>query len=106
MTVLIMTETKNNSNNIQAEVIQCCICMNNDSNCKTECNHSFCKVCIMKWYKKSKTCPVCRQPMHIFIINRTPEICMKAIKCNDYALQYISNEHQTEALCRIALGLQ
>jgi len=27
---------------------------------KLECNHIFCEDCIEEWFKREKTCPICR----------------------------------------------
>jgi hypothetical protein len=40
----------------------CAICLNPFNKPKiTLCEHIFCEYCIGLWYKKSKTCPMCRQ---------------------------------------------
>ena len=42
----------------------CCICLDNEminGKCITNCNHSFCKVCLEEWLKTNHfTCPICR----------------------------------------------
>ena len=41
------------------------ICQNNK--CITQCNHSFCKQCLDKWFDKGKnTCPMCRSQLQYF----------------------------------------
>lgn len=67
--------TSNNSENIienieknitcieKSEIeYECSICLNNitEDIAKTECEHYFCKSCIIKWLKKNNTCPNCR----------------------------------------------
>jgi hypothetical protein len=42
---------------------ECAICLDEikqDNTCTTSCNHSFCLSCLLKSYKKNKTCPLCR----------------------------------------------
>lgn len=42
--------------------IECSICFSKlNEEYKTECNHIFCTVCIIEWYKKQKNCPLCRR---------------------------------------------
>ena len=67
----------------------CCICEVNKINFKTLCNHSFCSVCIIKWIIKSKTCPICRTPINVWVINIPVTITWKMIFllfliCNHY----------------------
>ena len=41
----------------------CSICLNeieNNDEYKTNCNHTFHKKCIDKWFQKSHRCPLCR----------------------------------------------
>ena len=42
----------------------CCICLDNEminGKCITNCNHSFCKVCLEECLKTNHfTCPICR----------------------------------------------
>lgn len=42
---------------------ECCICYGNleDPVLLQLCNHVFCGKCILEWYKKQKTCPLCRE---------------------------------------------
>ena len=41
----------------------CCICYEY-CEIETQCNHSFCKKCILTWTNKNKNmCPYCRQSM-------------------------------------------
>ena len=39
---------------------ECSICQENISDIVTQCNHFYCKYCIIKWILKSKNCPYCR----------------------------------------------
>ena len=49
------------SGNISVEKIELCsICMNENSNCITNCNHQYCYNCINQWYVLKPSCPVCR----------------------------------------------
>ncbi len=43
--------------------MECIICMSDEpkSYQKLECKHSFHKQCILKWSRRSNTCPVCRR---------------------------------------------
>ena len=42
------------------ELLECCICLEMKSDSISLCNHSFCYVCINKWYKQKNSCPICR----------------------------------------------
>ena len=48
--------------NIELEV--CNICYN-DANILTNCGHSYCIECLMKWYYRSKNCAYCRQKITV-----------------------------------------
>jgi hypothetical protein len=37
--------------------------MDEDVKIQTNCEHSYCLNCISEWYKKSKSCPYCRQQL-------------------------------------------
>jgi len=39
---------------------QCSICMTEDSDIITNCNHQFCYRCINYWYRTKTSCPICR----------------------------------------------
>ena len=54
----VLTLINNKIKNISIEI--CNICMDNDSDCLTKCNHQFCKNCLDIWYKKNNKCPYCR----------------------------------------------
>ena len=41
--------------------ICCSICLNNNSNWKLPCQHTYHLSCIEKWYDIKKNCPLCRQ---------------------------------------------
>lgn len=43
---------------------ECSICYEK-ANCKTECNHTFCFECIMKWMYYSTHCPYCKNIVNI-----------------------------------------
>jgi hypothetical protein len=49
----------------------CSICLDtiNENNlCKTNCNHSYCKSCIDRWFDKQKvSCPMCRTKITYFM---------------------------------------
>lgn len=42
---------------------ECCICLLSDKNdCITlECNHYFCESCLREWFKRNRSCPLCRR---------------------------------------------
>ena len=40
---------------------KCCICFSNTPNCKSSCNHYFCKSCIINWFNIKYNCPLCRK---------------------------------------------
>lgn len=42
---------------------ECSICMLDNSNIVTNCNHQFCYRCINKWYSSKSTCPICRSDL-------------------------------------------
>ena len=39
---------------------KCTICFSNNPNCKSSCNHYFCKSCITNWLNIKHNCPLCR----------------------------------------------
>jgi predicted amidophosphoribosyltransferase len=49
--------------------MECPICLEpipTTNEIKTDCNHYFCKTCLMKWQKKEEQnhqCPICRSPL-------------------------------------------
>jgi hypothetical protein len=48
------------------ESIKCPICMDEDVQIQTNCEHSYCLDCITEWYNKSNSCPYCRQQINDF----------------------------------------
>ena len=45
---------------------ECSICYTTrEDKINLDCNHSFCKKCLSKWFSKSNTCPNCRKEIHI-----------------------------------------
>ena len=55
--VLVITETKQHDTKDE-----CFICVENESNVISSCNHQYCFICIEKLYKMSTSlsCPYCR----------------------------------------------
>lgn len=65
----------------------CIICFNNiseESLCRTNCNHIYCKECLHTWFDRGKIdCPMCRVNIksyknkgaqnHIIVVNNTTE---------------------------------
>ena len=51
---------------------ECNICTEiiNNNNYTTECNHSFCILCIRRWLLISATCPICRSECSTEIKNK------------------------------------
>ena len=53
----------------------CSICLDtiNENNlCKTNCNHSYCKSCIDRWFDKQKvSCPMCRTKITYFMYDKS-----------------------------------
>lgn len=45
----------------------CSICMDNNSNIITKCEHQYCDICIKKWLNKDNTCPCCRDKINYYI---------------------------------------
>lgn len=43
--------------------MECCICMERDSEVTLPCTHSYCLVCIEQWNVSNKTCPICREKL-------------------------------------------
>ena len=53
---------------------ECCICLNEHiielNKCLTNCNHDFCRICLIEWFNKGKTsCPLCRNDIDYFMNN-------------------------------------
>lgn len=42
----------------------CPICLENNVNCVTKCNHYFHFTCLFKWIKINKKCPICREKLY------------------------------------------
>lgn len=44
---------------------QCCICLENNSNCKTKCKHNYCLDCYANYYYiyNNNNCALCRSPI-------------------------------------------
>ena len=60
-TFLVHLRTTNSSRN---EPRLCTICQTNfETGVLTVCGHSFCRDCILEWWKQSKTCPECRRKL-------------------------------------------
>lgn len=43
-----------------AKIDTCSVCQDSTSDIMTNCNHQYCKSCILKWLEKNATCPMCR----------------------------------------------
>ena len=56
----------------------CIICYNNileESLCKTNCNHIYCKDCLNKWFDRGNVeCPMCRVPVKSYLNDFTNQI--------------------------------
>jgi len=41
----------------------CCICMGeaNLDSITTQCNHLYCKNCLIEWLKNNNNCPICKE---------------------------------------------
>lgn len=51
--------------------MECSVCFENCDDCViTQCNHTFCKLCITTWKSVQNTCPLCRQNLIIRVIKR------------------------------------
>lgn len=49
----------------QNEENNCLICTDNFRDvCKLRCGHLICLSCLMKWFRRSKTCPFCREEIN------------------------------------------
>ena len=48
--------------NVEEEKEDCCICYSEIPKARTtlECGHSFCTKCILTWFQRNNTCPMCR----------------------------------------------
>ncbi|XP_023242112.1 RING finger protein 141-like [Centruroides sculpturatus] len=46
-----------------SDPMECCICMERDSEITLPCAHSYCLVCIEQWNVSNKTCPICREKL-------------------------------------------
>jgi len=80
---MCLSMTKINKEDRVIKNMECPICYNRKTDCKLDCNHSFCYYCISQWYQKFKSslCPMCRSmtrisPMHydITITSASPPI--------------------------------
>ena len=51
---------------------KCCICLKNFTNnsIMLSCGHHFHSECLLKWFDKRKTCPMCRENYVYVIINK------------------------------------
>ena len=51
--------------------MECIICFENlIDECKINCSHSICKICLYKWIEERKvTCPICRIQMKHFYLH-------------------------------------
>ena len=47
------------------EIETCYICYDDDANILTNCGHSYCIECLMKWYYQSKNCAYCKQDINL-----------------------------------------
>ena len=52
-------------NDIESDDLSCSVCLNdtieNEQLCNTNCDHNFCKECLIDWFNQGKnTCPLCR----------------------------------------------
>lgn len=48
------------------ESFECSICFTERTDkINLECNHSFCKKCLYKWFSKNNTCPCCRKEITV-----------------------------------------
>ena len=47
---------------VEEEKEDCCICYSEIPKARTtlECGHSFCTKCILTWFQRNNTCPMCR----------------------------------------------
>jgi hypothetical protein len=58
---------------------QCCICFSIKPNCKSSCNHYFCKSCIINWLNIKENCPLCRCYLNDYLL--------EDINNNNYSLR-------------------
>lgn len=59
---------------------KCTICFSDNPNCKSKCNHYFCKSCILTWLNIKHNCPLCRSYLN--------EYLLEDINCkNNYSLR-------------------
>ena len=59
---------------------KCCICFSDNPNCKSSCNHYFCKSCIYNWFNIKHNCPLCRCYLNDYLL--------EDINClNNYSLR-------------------
>ena len=48
-------------NDIKNDKKKCNICLEDNAECYTSCNHVYCFNCLNTWYKKNNKCPYCRR---------------------------------------------
>lgn len=49
---------------VKKPTTKCNICFENNTNCQSLCEHSFCFNCIYEWLEKNNTCPYCREKIN------------------------------------------
>lgn len=65
---LIRTKVLVAANEPPSIVPQCAVCLNHIANVRLErCDHVFCRVCIERWMRSNKTCPLCREGFTYYI---------------------------------------
>ena len=61
----IITDNEDKGQSIKCS-FECPICLDTkQKGVKLHCNHLFCKKCLVRWLKKTKNCPYCRQTTYI-----------------------------------------
>ena len=98
------TENKEMGLPLDTECIICCCVIDKLAN-PDECNHNFCKNCLIEWSQRSGKCPMCKKPynnIYTYDDGIKKQISLNEIR-NKYKKEKKNNENEEnlEKLCYI-----
>ena len=67
---------------LNADHIECSICLNSKPNLVLPCMHPFCEECVTDWYVKNESCPLCRKKDNLngyFLVDKVSHSLLKAL---------------------------